>query len=355
MKKSLFFLFLLLLCGFLFAANETDEIKFDKLPAPVSNNAVTGFKHHGRLIIFSFMGIGPKKTWDAVTNAAYSLDTDGEKWKTVHPVPGTAGRIASVAVAARDHIFVFGGYVLDAQGSGMTVPDVNVYDPGTDLWLRGGDMPLPVGDAVAGVYRERYIYVLGGRSNNAVESAVQIYDAEKNMWLKGTPLPSPIFGHAGALLGDTIVYIDGAEINASGQKPRSVPSDACWMGKIDHHDFKVIHWSKLPPHPGDARFRIAAGGFDKDDKIYFSGGSSAPYTVNGMTSDGKPLEPSAMTFAFNLRNNKWEVIDSNTPDPTMDHHGLAVMPEGIVIAGGMEKGQQVTARVSIIPRQTKGK
>lgn len=355
MKKSLLFVLLFLFAELLFAATETDEIKFDKLPSPVTNNAITGLKHHGHLAIFSFMGIGQKKTWDAVTNAAYLLDTDGEKWTEVHPVPGTVGRIAAVAAAARDHVFLFGGYVLDGQGGGMTVPDVNIYEPSTNRWLRGADMPLPVGDAVAGVYRDRYIYILGGRSNSEVESVVQIYDAEKDTWMKGAAMPSPVFGHAGALLGESIIYVDGATKNPSAAKPLFTSTDECWLGKIDHHDLKVIHWSKLPAHPGAARFRIAAGAFEKDETIYFSGGSSTPYLFTGVGYDGNPAEPSAMTFAFNLHSEKWEVIDANTPNPTMDHRGLVVMPEGIVVAGGMEKGQQVTARVTIFPRQPKTK
>jgi len=45
----------------------------------------------------------------------------------------------------------------------MAVPDVNLYDPGHDRWSRGADKPTPVGDAVIGVYRDRYVYVIGGR------------------------------------------------------------------------------------------------------------------------------------------------------------------------------------------------
>ena len=39
----------------------------------------------------------------------------------------------------------------------------------------------------------------------------------------------------------------------------------------------------------------------------------------------------------------------------MDHHGLVVIQEGLVIAGGMEKAQQVTAKVAVISKQPKEK
>ena len=351
-KKFLPFLILTTLSGLLLAA----EPKFQPLPAPLSNNAVAILKSHAGLQIFSLMGIGPKKTWTAISNAAYALDVDTGKWNEIHPVPGTAGRIAASAVGAREHVFLFGGYVVDAQGGETTVPDVNVYEPLAGRWYRGADIPVPVDDSVIGLYRDRYIYLVSGWSKTDAVNNVQIYDAEKDKWLKGTPIPgTPVFGHAGALVDDTIVYIDGAHKNSAGAQPKYVASDECWMGKIDHHDPTKIVWSKLATHPGAARYRIAAGGSEKDQKIYFTGGTDNPYNYDGVGYDGKPSEPSLVTFAFNLRTAKWETIDEHTSNPAMDHRGLIAMSQGLAVIGGMEKGQQVTARVSVFPKQTKGK
>ncbi len=57
-------LFLVLFC-FVLAARlrAADEPKLSPLPAPVSNNAVAISHDQGGPKIFSFMGIGPKKTW----------------------------------------------------------------------------------------------------------------------------------------------------------------------------------------------------------------------------------------------------------------------------------------------------
>ena len=109
-----------------------------------------------------------------------------------------------------------------------------------------------------------------------------------------------------------------------------------------------IEWTKLPEHPGPARYRIAAGASEKDNRIYFSGGTDNPYNYNGIGYNGQPAEPSPVTFAFNLRSGKWETINENTPDPTMDHRGLAVTHLGLVIVGGMAKGQEVTPKVAIV-------
>ncbi len=60
--------------------------------------------------------------------------------------------------------------------------------------------------------------------------------------------------------------------------------------------------------------------------------------------------PSPVSFAFDLRTGKWETINEATPNPTMDHRCLIVLPQALVMVGGMEKDQQVTARVSVLPK-----
>src|SRR2546423_8208567 len=146
MKRFLAFIFLFSLVALLLAVPLP---KFEPLPTPLSNNAVAEVKSRGSLLLYSFMGIGPKKTWDAITSAGYYLDIDTGKWSLTHPVPGTAGRIAAVAAGARDHIFLFCGYAVDAQGGEITVPEVNVYESLRDLWVPGADISVAAGGFVA--------------------------------------------------------------------------------------------------------------------------------------------------------------------------------------------------------------
>ena len=74
-----------------------DAPQYDPLPEQVSNNAVAAMRSRGELLLFSFMGLGPKKTWDAVTNNAYILNTETGKWAQARSVPGPAGRLAADA------------------------------------------------------------------------------------------------------------------------------------------------------------------------------------------------------------------------------------------------------------------
>lgn len=335
--------------------NAATEPKVSPLPAPVSNNAVAISHDEGGAKIYSFMGIGPKKTWNAITTSTYEMDPSTGKWTEMRPVPGVAGRIAASAVAIHDQVFIFGGYVVDAQGGENTVSDLNVFVPTENRYYRGKDIPVPVDDAVVGLYRDRFIFLIGGWSTSKNDSVrdVQIYDTEKDVWMSGTPLPgTPVFGHAGAIVGDTIVYVDGAYKNPAGPTPKYIASSECWTGKIPKKgDLTKIEWTKLPAHPGSARYRIAAGAAPlekKSERIYFSGGTDNPYNYNGIGYDGQPAEPSPVTFAYDVHTRSWETVTENAPDPTMDHRGLLVTNRGLVIVGGMEKGQQVTAKVTVV-------
>jgi N-acetylneuraminic acid mutarotase len=346
MKKMCSFVVLALSAAILLAV---DASKIPNMPAAVSSNSVASLK--GGLELFSLMGVGPRKTWDDITNQVYILQLSSGKWSDGRTVPGVAGRLGASAAGVRGQVFLFGGYVVDAQGNEITVPDVNSYLPERQRWYRAADIPVAVDSAVIGANRDRYIYLVGGRSKNGPVNNVQVYDTEKDSWSEGTPMPgTPVFGHAGGLVDDTIVYVDGAMKNAAAGT-RYVASDECWMGKIDRKNPDKIEWTKLPPHPGNARFSIAGGAAERDRKIFFSGGTTGPHDYKGMGPNGQPVEMSTMTFAFNLHSKQWETVTEDTYDPRMDSRGILDTPLGLVVLGGMAKNQAVTARVAFVPKR----
>jgi N-acetylneuraminic acid mutarotase len=340
-------LLLLLLGAAILPAADTSKIP--NMPAAVSSNAVASLK--GGVELFSMMGVGPRKTWDDITNQVYVLRLSSGKWSDGRSVPGVAGRLGASAAGAKGQVFLFGGYVVDAQGNEITVPDVNAYTPDNQRWYRAADIPVAVDSAVIGVNRDRYVYLVGGRSKSGPVNNVQVYDAEKDAWSQATPLPgAPVFGHAGGLADDTIIYVDGALKNPSAGAPY-VASDDCWLGKIDRKNPDKIEWSKLPPHPGSARFGIASGAAERERKIFFSGGTIAPHDFKGLSYDGHPAEMSTVSFAFNLHSKQWETITEDTFDPRMDSRGILDTPLGLLVLGGMAKNQAVTARVTFVPKK----
>jgi N-acetylneuraminic acid mutarotase len=335
-----------LLCTTVEGANEPE---FPSMPAAVSDNAVATLK--GGFDLFSIMGVGPKKTWDDVTNHVYVMHlTHSARWHEGHPVPGVAGRLGASAAGAKGQVVLMGGYVVDAQGDEITVPDVNVFVEERS-WHRGKDLPIPVDRAVAGVDHDRFVYLIGGRSANGPVNDVQVYDVEKDTWSQATPFPgTPVFGLAGGLADETIVIVDGAKPGPAGA-PRYVSSDECWLGKIDRKDPNKITWSKLPPHPGAARFAMAGGGSGRDHKIFFSGGTATPHDYKGVAYDGKPTEASTVTFAYDLHRAQWETISENTSYARTDSRGLLETPLGPVVVGGMTNNLAATAKVTLLQKK----
>ena len=329
---------------FAFAAEE----QLEPLPVATSNNAVVGLKVNGQYLVYSMTGMGAKKSWSAVTNAAYALNVKYDKWTAIKPVPGS-GRLGAVAVGVKEQVFLMGGYVPDSSGAQAIIPDVSIYEPLALRWYRGAEMPIAVRDAVAGAYKERYIYVVGGFAKSGPTNQVQLYDTLTDKWTSATASPgTAVFGHAGGIVNDSIVYFGGAAKTTG--KPAFGTSDEAWIGKIDHKDPKKIEWNKLPAPPSAARYRVAAGSSDRDQRVYFAGGTDKVYEFDGVGLDGKPAEPSPLTFAYNLRSNAWETMQENAPNPTMDHHGLAVTSDDLIVVGGMAAGQKVVGTVELLPK-----
>jgi len=345
MKKLCVF-FLPVVCAVFLLA--VDQPKIPPMPASLSDNAVAELR--GGLDLYSLMGVGPKKTWDDISNKVYVLHLASAKWSEGRPVPGVAGRLGASAIGARGQIFLFGGYVVDGQGSEMTVGDVNAYLPDDHRWYRAADIPVPVDSAVIGVDHDRFVYLIGGRTKNGPVNKVQVYDTERNTWDDATPFPgTPVYGHAGGIADGTIVFIDGAKKNTGAGAPY-VASDECWMGKIDHKDPTKIVWSKLPPHPGTARFGIVAGAGEKEHKVIFSGGSASPHNFKGLDFEGKPTDISPLTFAFELHGNHWETYSADTFDVRSDSRGILITRLGPLVLGGMVKDQNVTGMVVVLPK-----
>jgi len=73
------FIFPILLAFLAASVLAAEGPEFDPLPAPLSNNAVATIKSRGEWLLYSFMGIGAKKTWDSVSNDAYVVNESG-KW-----------------------------------------------------------------------------------------------------------------------------------------------------------------------------------------------------------------------------------------------------------------------------------
>ncbi|MFQ5742995.1 MAG: Kelch repeat-containing protein [Acidobacteriota bacterium] len=311
-----------------------------RLPAPVANNAVAAVAGQGGVTVLSFLGMDSTKVWSGVTNAAYRWDFEGDEgWRQIEPVPGP-GRLASTVQVLGGRVFVFGGYTVAEDGSEKSLPDVNVYDPGTDAWSRAADIPLPVDDAMSGLWRGSRIYLVSGWHDTGNVADVQIYDPGSNTWASGTPIPGePVFGHSGAIVGDDIIYVGGAKVVEG--RPRFVEDRAAWRGRIDRAEPTNIAWEPLSHPPGVPLYRAAAGSIG--DLVVLAGGTDNPYNYNGIGYDGEPSSPAHRLLAYDPKTG-WVSLPA-PPVATMDHRTLGVAGGYVFLVGGMTDPQRVSDRV----------
>jgi N-acetylneuraminic acid mutarotase len=104
-------------------------------------------------------------------------------------------------------IYVFGGGN-DNIGSKI-LSTVEIYDPSTDTWTQGTDMPIPrlllSSCAVNGL-----IYVMGGVDNkDNIFSTVEIYDPKNDKWIEGENMPTARISARSYPVLDGKIYIIG--------------------------------------------------------------------------------------------------------------------------------------------------
>jgi len=311
------------------------------LPQPVTNNAVVALESEDGVAVFSLLGLDSTKAWTGVTDAVYRWDVgSGEGWRARTPVPGP-GRLASTAQVMDGRIFLFGGYTVAEDGTERSLPNVDIYDPAADTWSRGADIPVPVDDAVSGVWRDSLVVLVSGWSDGDNVPAVQLYDPATDRWSRGTDIPGmPVFGHSGTVVGDRIVYLDG--VRTDGENPRFVLDAAAWEGVLDPERPEEIAWSPLPRHPAPPLYRAAGGALG--GLAVFAGGTETPYNYDGEGYDGTPAEPIRQVMAYVPATRSWRLLFA-PPMGSMDHRTLGVAARTVFLVGGMEEGRVVSNKV----------
>ena len=318
-----------------------------RLPVAVSNNAVASVRIGRRQYVVSFNGLGEGRTHGDVMASTFVYDSRSRSWSEADPVPGGVGRLASVAASAGGLAFVFGGYTVAADGSEVSTPWTHAFNPRKREFTERAPMPVPVDDAVAVTYDDRYIYLISGWHDLGNVNLVQRYDTKQDAWVQATPLPGPpVFGHAGGIVGDTIVYCDGVAVEAHDDRPREfVAVPDCFMGIIDDADGRRIDWRSVDYHPGRPRYRMAAAGVAEVNGVLFVGGSENPYNYDGIGYDGQPSEPARGALLFDIDSQSWRQLEFEGT-ATMDHRGLVPLAGQWLTIGGMAPEQRVTQRVT---------
>ncbi|MFO1402074.1 MAG: kelch repeat-containing protein [Steroidobacteraceae bacterium] len=130
-------------------------------------------------------------------------------WVARSAMPLPRREFATAAVNGR--IYVLGGG--DTQAGIIPAPataTVQIYDPASNTWSAGADMPVAAYNHAAAVLGGK-IYVTGGKSDLAPGLAtLQEYDPAGNAWTLRAAMPVALEGHASTAAGGLLYVLGGS-------------------------------------------------------------------------------------------------------------------------------------------------
>ena len=311
------------------------------LPEPLTNAAVTAFPVQETTGLAVFFGMGPGSAASDLSRHAWMFNPRINSWEQLPDIPVSPGRIAAGAATAGGVLYLFGGFSFDETGREITHGEMLSFTPKTRRYERLNPLPLPVDDAVAGVWKDRYIYVVCGWSTDRPVVDVQVYDTQERRWFAATPFPgSPVFGHAGGIAGDRIIVVDGVTVKGSGSLRWFAVVDDVYVGEIDPDEPSRIVWSRKNPHPGRSRYRMASA--VSGGGMIFMGGTDNPYSIDGMGYNGVRSTPAEGVLRYDVSAEMWEE-PGRIPEPLMDQRGMVCADETCFWAGGLDGKGRVRA------------
>ena len=158
---------------------------------------IGGFQYHDSY--YSNYG-----TIELNVNEVYDPETDS--WSTKTPIPTTSSNPASATI--NNKIYVISGFHSNLN---------QIYDPESDTWSQGAPIPTAVALAGAGATSDemapKRIYVIGGYPSYDEVSLNQVYDPQTDTWASGRQMPTARHSLGVTVMNDTLYAIGGGSTN----------------------------------------------------------------------------------------------------------------------------------------------
>ncbi len=229
-------------------------------------------------------------------------------WKTVAPSP--FARVEAPSVAVNGKLYLFGGFTSELKAS----PEVDIYDPATDVWTRLKDMPTGVTHLNPEIDGNTIWFAGGfkGKHPGPASDEVWKYDVAMDTWSPGPSLPDRRGAGALAVVGRQLHYFGGylpdRNSNSADHWVLSLEAGGTWRREAD-----------LPDPRGHVSSAVLNG------RIYALGGA-----------DGHDIKQTDVKscHVYDPATSKWSAIAS-LPDGRSHFESSTIVHNGrIIVVGG---------------------
>ena len=264
-----------------------------KQPVPESVLDASGTSVDNKL----YMVAGETSSNHISTLRIYDPVTDN--WTIGPDLPGPAVEDPAVTEFS-GKLYVFGGSTESLSGA---ITNAAVYDPELSAWTSLAPMPTARGGATAEEL-EGKIYVMGGIDVNGESlDTVEIYDPNTNIWTLGVPMQTRRDNPGSATINGKIYVFGGRTLNVNST-----------LSSIEIYDVNSNTWSFGAPMPTGRRSMVVG---TISDRVQVIGGEDPAFSQN------EEYDPTTDT---------WRIV---TSIPTQRHGAVGATINGkIYVAGG---------------------
>jgi N-acetylneuraminic acid mutarotase len=169
-------------------------------------------------------------------------DPATDRWAKKADMPTKRNFLSTSVVSGK--IYAIGGFITWRK-SGKALSVVEVYDPTTDTWTKGAEMPTPRWVPATSALKGK-IYAIGGttvtRGKWTTVSEVEVYNPATNRWTKGAEMPTQRGWHATSVSNGKIYVIGGASRGTPVAQPTGI------LSTVEEFDtgFAINAKGKLP-------------------------------------------------------------------------------------------------------------
>ena len=201
---------------------DVDKNTFAAAPSLPEPRAGGGLALAGRGLNY-IGGLMKDRDTDSADHWVLDLNDTGNsaKWKSAAAMPAPRNQFGTLTYEGK--IYVLGGQFHHDSRSGkpaLDQPRVDIYDPATDSWSSGPELPRPHSHAEGSTFlHDGRIFMIGGRSVIRAEAAIWVLSAGE--WSQLSDLPNPMVGPAARI-------IEGRLVVAGGSQSGGEPQPAVW-------------------------------------------------------------------------------------------------------------------------------